>query len=465
MDTVRDTEGLLAIFGALDQSSIGSAVDRFIPRASVNIGWYGELSRYLFGVTAPGTSDLGEALAHIVAADQQGLRLPQPQKARLLFGFSTIAQLNQVVPPSVLPSLTDPGLIELAKHALAAAGPGSLDIDTRRGIVDEKFQPFLNQLSANFNSKNDFKALRSTVHRSEPTRGVIGKDTSDIPLCATSIATVNGIECVVVDTIASSPDVSLVDLLKAVNPYNWRQNYPLFFLSMDQDDEVFRPDGWRRVLETVQLVEGFNLRTPLKYLPVVESPSAPEARLEYDLDESRMASGDGRVRVDRGYINMAADNATRSPNEAGVRVRTRKVVHIEGISPFAQERLVCIGGYGTANADFLFGRATPEADPPPEFEFPYAVNEVQADEAQADAAPPGSVAPTQIRHAVPVATKLWTDAIQDVTTDYVNLAARWWDGALSMADIADFSKSVTGKLVNGPSEFMQAMNTPRNPTR
>ncbi|MET0699202.1 MAG: hypothetical protein ABWY93_06010 [Mycobacterium sp.] len=460
-DEVNGASGagdVLAVFGALDHASIGRAIDQFLPRASANVGWYGELSRYLFGASAPSTIDLGEAFARVADADQRGVRLTQPQKARLLFGISTAAQLDRLVPDSAVPSLSDPGLIRLMKDALAAAGPGSLDRSTRQGIVDRSLQSFLELLQTTFNSKNDFKTVRSTLHTSESTQGVIGKETSRIPLCSTSIATVNGIECVIVDTIASSDDVSLNQLLKIVNPYNWRKNYPEFFLSMDPDQEVVRPDGWRRVLETVQLLEGFDVRTPLKYLPLKDSPTPGQARLEYDLDESRMGAGDGKVRVDRGYINMIAQNATGDPGDPGVRVRTRKVVHIEGIRPFAQERLVCIAGYGTANADFLFGRALQPQDPADNlFDFDYALNEEQADQTRPEQAAP------LVMHAVPAAVKLWTDTLADVTNDYVGLAEKWWDGALNMAEITDFSKRVSGKLVSAPLEFLQTTNRPRNP--
>ena len=51
------------------------------------------------------------------------------------------------------------------------------------------------------------------------------------------------------------------------------------------------------------------------------------------------------MRVDRGFINMKVTNKAGDPTLGGVLVTTRKVVHIQGISAFAQAKLVCIGGY------------------------------------------------------------------------------------------------------------------------
>jgi hypothetical protein len=153
---------------------------------------------------------------------------------------------------------------------------------------------------------------------------------------------------------------------------------------------------------------------------------------------------------------MVVTNAARDPDQGGVRVRTRKVVHIAGIRPFAQERLVCITGYGTASADFLFGKAAPPSEAAKMFE--YAVSEAQAEAAQS-----ATAALTPARHAVPAAVKMWTDTLGDVTGDYVDLAEKWWNGALTMGDITNFSKRLTGRLANTPMDFLQAMNKPRNP--
>ena len=82
------------------------------------------------------------------------------------------------------------------------------------------------------------------------------------------------------------------------------------------------------------------------------------------LDRAIIDSGDPAVSAaaDRILPGSAAVNTTRNPKRPGVRVVTRKVVYSKDISPFAQARLLCIGGYGTQSADFLLGSAE---NPPP----------------------------------------------------------------------------------------------------
>ena len=55
--------------------------------------------------------------------------------------------------------------------------------------------------------------------------------------------------------------------------------------------------------------------------------------------------GDGRVLVDKGYINMECTSTGLNPYGPGVRVRTRKVAHVKGLSPYAQAKFLCICGY------------------------------------------------------------------------------------------------------------------------
>ena len=65
---------------------------------------------------------------------------------------------------------------------------------------------------------------------------------------------------------------SFHDVVEIVNPFNWSDNYPEFFLSMDPCDAPERTDGWFRVLETVGFsgLDGLELRTNLKYYPKLD---------------------------------------------------------------------------------------------------------------------------------------------------------------------------------------------------
>ncbi len=196
--------------------------------------------------------------------------------------------------------------------------------------------------------------------RTEATTTLRSGRSLDAPLCKTAVVTVDGLEWVLVDTEFTSDNVSLEDLKSIVNPFNWDEDYGEFFADMQSRPRTSFPIGWRRVLEKVRLVEGFDLKTPLKYFPYQDKARPYEASLEYDLDMSALATGDGRVLVDRGYIRMTALDR-RNTHSDGVSVKTRKIVHIQGIPPWAQARLVCLCGYGTSSADFLLEAA---ADPP-----------------------------------------------------------------------------------------------------
>ena len=68
-------------------------------------------------------------------------------------------------------------------------------------------------------------------------------------------------------------------------------------------------------------------------------------------------AGDGKITVDRGFINMWCHEPGNGPDEDGVVVRIRKVAHINGLSPYAMKKFVCILGYAYVAMEMLFGPA------------------------------------------------------------------------------------------------------------
>ena len=334
-----------------DRRDFGASVDAFLPGYSTHPGWYDEIERYFFPELPRRTPDVRAALTELADESNNDVRLAQPEKARLLLALAIITRLGRLDPQCALPKLATADS-DLAIESLAAVGPGSLDPgqrrDNARAFYNETFAPGVPE---RFVTKDAFDELRRTAL----TGGAIGGETAATPVCDAAVVTVGGVPAVVVDSAFTDDTVTLTNLKKIVNPYNWNENYPAFFARMDRCPEMICPDGWRRVLESVDFFDGVRIRTPLKYLPITENPGF--AMLEYDLDMSNFDSGDRRVLVDRGYINMFASNPAHDPDQPGVRVQTRKVVHIDGMSPFAQQRLVCITGYGTASSDFLLGPA------------------------------------------------------------------------------------------------------------
>ncbi|MFN8032239.1 MAG: hypothetical protein U0Q47_02950 [Mycobacterium sp.] len=458
MDPVRH---ILAIFGAIDQAITGSddpgllaAADALLPGAPANQGWYATLRDGLPATVTLDEPDLLGALEAIADGTQAQNTLTQSQKVRLLYGLSTLARLSSVATAPKLPSFTDP-----ADAGFAAALGGSLSAITPKGADDDartkaaaSRQKFFSTVTETFKTWHDFDGSVRGLATADLRSGT----PLDAPLCKTALVRVESYDCVLIDTEFTSDEVSLEDLKRIVNPFNWDEDYSEFFEDMNPQTPQILPDGWRRILEKVRLFEGFNLTTPLKFFPYQDHERPYEASVEYDLDKSGSATGDGRVLVDRGYIRMTATDR-KNPGTNGVHVKTRKIVHIDGISPWAQARLVCLCGYGTSSADFLLKAAADRrTDPPPEpFLFPQS--ESQTDHDPTDAATPAPI------HYVPAAVGAWTEAVQDVTNSYLGLTEKWLSGGLTFTDMADHCRRVYGDLGAAPWKYLQDVVTPRSP--
>ncbi len=336
------------------------------------------------------------------------------------------------------------------KFALAAVGPESISEEDRLA----QSVNLQHEVAFRFPNRQSFYDFRAYAASQE----WIVEETLGVPLCQAAIVNIDGIESVVVDTEASSDKVSLNRLKAVVNPYNWHKNYPDFFCDMIACRRPERDDGWRRVLEQVGFCKfgGKPLRTMLKYFTTEEN--LYEARLDYDLDEPRGPEGDGQVTVDRGFINMWSLH--KNPDQDGVKVRTRKVVHINGILPYAQARLVCITGYASASNEFLFGAASNPPPNPKEFKF-YAVP--PATETEADNVKAGGAGAAPADHVGTTAVKLWTDTVRDLTTNYFDFAGKWVTGNVRAEDVADYTKQVTSRLAKAPVDFLDAVSKPRYP--
>jgi hypothetical protein len=469
---------LLAIYGALDDAIIrtddprvAATVDAFLPGASANTGWYSELETFFFRAAAQPTPNLDQALGQI----DDAAPLTIAQQSRLFFAVSAITRVRQVAGPSAFPSLPQsddstpesdssapesdssaprfPTFNDWLVGALAAVGPEGFTNEERLAQAIT----FQDEVAYRFPNRQSFYAFRAYAAEQ---RWIV-KETLGIPLCQATIVDIDGIESVVVDTEASSDDVSLKQLKDVVNPYNWHLNYPDFFCDMISCGLPERDDGWRRVLEKVGFCNygGLNLRTALKYIATEESTKPCEARLDYDLDDPRGADGDGLVTVDRGFINMWS--TVKDANAKGVKVRTRKVVHIDGILPYAQARLVCITGYASASNEFLFGAASSAVKG--RQVFTYYDTGVQPEQAATVAAAGQGGAPAPTDHVGTTAVKLWTDTVRDLTTNYFNLAGKWVAGSLQVDDVTEYSRQVTSRLAKTPMEFLDAVSKPRYP--
>jgi hypothetical protein len=454
MAALRD---LLEVYGALDEAAaqsgnpaVAATLDDFLPRSSENTGWYREVENFFFRDNARQSPNLGRACARIGAAAQRGQELTAPQKHRLFYGLTAAARIQQVAPTPMLSPVSKNDLKTALLPALAAVGPNAKSYKSRYDNCESCFDDYLDQ--ARYANRSTYPELRTAM--SSTGNEMVDPSTQKIPLCQTALVTVDGLKCAVIDTNLCSDDISLNDLTAIVNPFNWHENYPAFFREMAPFADPTRSDRWRRVLETVGFGElgGFDITTALKFNPTFREC---EARLDYDLDDPTPGPGDGQVLVDRGYINMWATKG--NADLPGVRVRTRKVIHIDGLSPFAQQRLVCLTGYGTASSEFLFGPAARRTQGAQPFDYHYYKHgELPHVEPEASDSGPST-------HVVATAVNLWTDAVQDVVSDYFDMAEKWMAGGLRLSDVTDFSQKVTGRLVSSPVEFLERVNQPRYP--
>jgi hypothetical protein len=455
MAALRD---LLEVYGALDEAagksgdpSATATLDEFLPKASRNAGWYREVENFFFREKAKHSPSLGDACARLGEQAKEAKKgnappLTAPQKQRLFYGLSAATRIHQVAPGSLSASDTD--LKAALRPGLAAVGPEDKSYESRLTHVDSNLDDYFERVKSKSVARSNYLPFREEAAGSE----LVDPKTLKVPLCQSALVTVDGLRCAVVDTDLESDDISLDDLKAIVNPFNWNENYPAFFLKMAPFRDPFRSDGWRRVIETVGFgeIDSLDITTALKYFP---TDGELVARLDYDLDDPTPGPGDGQVLVDRGYINMWATKG--GPRQPGVRVRTRKVIHISGLSPYAQTRWVCLTGYGTASSEFLFGPAAHKpADPQP---FHYYAHDQRPKEE-----PETSDSETST-HVVATAVDLWTDTVQDLTGDYFDMAEKWMAGGLRLTDITDFSQKVTGRLVNSPLEFLERVSQPRYP--
>jgi hypothetical protein len=458
MAALRD---VFEVYGALDEAAgkssdptTAATLDEFLPKASRNAGWYREVEDFFFREKAQQSPSLGDACARLGKRAEQAKPgepppLTAPQKQRLFYGLSAATRIHEVAPTSVLAGSKE-DLKAAVLPGLAAVGPDNKPYKWRLDNVNRHFDAYSARVQSGSVGRANYVPFRAEAASSR--MELVDPSTLDIPLCDSALVVVDGLRCAVIDTNLTSKRISLNELKAIVNPFNWNKNYPAFFLSMAPFRDPFRRDGWRRVLETVGFgeLDSLDITTALKYHP---TDRELEASLDYDLDDPTPGPGDGQVLVDRGYINMWATEG--DPDVPGVRVRTRKVIHIDGLSPYAQTRWVCLTGYGTASSEFLFGPAENTPDKPEPFHYYKHGQQPEAAPETSDSGPS--------THVVATAVDVWTDSVQDLVSDYFEVAEKWMAGGLRLSDVTELSQKVTGRLVSSPSEFLERINQPRYP--
>ncbi|MGH3532061.1 MAG: hypothetical protein ACRDUT_22170 [Mycobacterium sp.] len=438
---------LMALYGALDPSAsdfdsreVADVAARYLPRTAGAAGWFRNIMETFGSGTAEAVPDPEHALIDIVEGSAgTGDSLTIPELSRLVYVVGALCHTPRFAAMTLEPE-------SLLARALALAGPGypeRSDADVAGGY------DLLRHLYADFGSAQDW----DSVVRKAVAQGWLSPDVAAVPPCKAGTQQVDGYECVVIDTSFGRPDIYLENLKDVVDPLNWHRNYPHAFCRMDKQNPDIRPDGWSRVLETVSLgcdLGWERLVTPLKYYK--SEPSPDHATLQYDLDKFGPSYGDGRVKVDRGYIKMWA---TGNP---GVWVRTRKIVHIDPLLPAAQAPFVCGSGYASMAAEMLFGNAKK----PPKNTVPWQTSPAPTTTSASTAGgsstgaqtagPSGQVASTT--------TQMWLDCVKDIADKNLQLSTKWWKNQLTVDDLITYTQDVGADLASAPWRLIQALSQP-----
>jgi hypothetical protein len=469
MATLR---AILEMQGCLDTAVLATqdprvmeVADAFLPGTSANSQWYQEIEAFMLPRGADGQSEPRTAADPINAMEellQDAQQRPPtaPESSRFIYGLGAVIHLTRTVQIASMP-FADPTADERGRSLLTEvfALTGGPEPAQRTQAFDDVDQ--LDAIADLFT--NEFRGWRDwlTVSQQLVAFGVLSANAASVPLCNASMINYDGIESVVVDSVLSSNQVSLNNLKAVVDPRNWANDDPSFFCAMQY--EGLRTDGWRRVLETV----GFcifptwispKLVTMLKFYKTTVNPNGPgkyEARLDYEPFPT--PPSDGKITVDHGFINMwTEDNG--NPNQPPVYVRTRKVCHIDGLSPYAMKRFVCAFGYAFIVAEMLFGSAlNPPADAVPWTDPP----EQPSDPGGQQQGGQGGQQPPSGNSAASTVISMVAQCVQELTVKQFDLADKWMSGQLTAADLAEYGAEVGARIASDPWKLIQAITQPK----
>jgi hypothetical protein len=184
---------------------------------------------------------------------------------------------------------------------------------------------------------------------------------SSLP-CFGSLQEKDGKYCSTVVTNSFDPDLSVADIERVVEPVNW-SICSKFFCAMNYGAPARNTAGWSRLSETIGAeCQEYGLTTDLVFYKVRRADDN-SIFINYDIDPGRNPNHPdsrdrGYVEVDSGYIWVSPENADHNnPAAPGVRIRTSKQEHVNGLSPCATAALACLMGWADAGREMLAGTA------------------------------------------------------------------------------------------------------------
>jgi hypothetical protein len=502
---------LLAIYGAFDQSVVEAndpgwtaRVEQFLPGTTGENqrGWFSELknlvNRLAPNVTAAEFPDVVDALDELtnVANDMSGGDFPVSETepppltttdiAKLLYIFAVGFTLAPEAPRTSVNfsafAVPGPDRVEAILGLAAeprttiyrAAGPGPRTDEDRA----EQIAGLLDLILTEFTSFQSW----SGVMTSALNRGLVSLEvaTAPIPLAgivvagaeqfhkgsraAAAVTQIDANYCAVMTTDCWQEEKGLtVDRVKAiVDPRNWARLHP-FFCQMDDKPPDGR--GASQVLEHVSTDKAsYHLKTALKNW---RKDFGGGAILNYELadTDTRVGTGDsGLVLVDSGYIHIS-ENKLADGTPKGVRIRTSKMVAIEGTSVTATAIFMLSLGWAAAGHAMLFDNAV---NPPGGGSLvPWSTNPEKppgSTGAGAGGTPrqPGSPPPQLPAGAtgalVKEAARIWADCVQATTTDATKIMNKWYKGGLTIQDLLEYTTALGGRLASEPWRYIDEMS-------
>lgn len=173
--------------------------------------------------------------------------------------------------------------------------------------------------------------------------------------CFGTLQQINGMYCSTVVTDCSEPTLSVTDIETIIDPMNWSL-CSKFFCKMVQNIPNRNAERWSRVQEQIGAECGeYCLITDLIFYKVRQRDGS--IFMNYDIDPQRSDPDRGYVKVDNGYIFVSPENKANDPKQKGVRIRTSKREHVDGLSPCATAALACLMGWADAGREMLAGTA------------------------------------------------------------------------------------------------------------
>lgn len=484
--TLTAPQANLALYGALDdiliqalqsgEPEVAALVNEYLPGAAEQPGWAQEL-REIFGPVEPSDAEIGDtvaaALDAVLANGRDALTIPD--LANLVYAVGALVHFEA----ADLEANSDRFV-----QVLALAGTGIEEAERL-----ERANLFLYSQDGLLNALSGWQAWPSVI-QTAAANGWVDPIIASVPQCSTAVVTVDGLECVAIDTDVTSSTITFEDLIETVDPRNWPDAYPAFFCEMYPSENRAPKDKWWNVRETVGFCQyfadgGLGLTQRLRFLK--SKQSATDARLDFDLSENQKGCT-GKVLVDRGFVNVTCTREDGDTTQGGVRLTTKKVAHIKGISPYAQAFWLCKLGYGWIAMHLFFGNAGYPGPGNVEWKDPPVIDEPDndpADEpddfdddgsgagggggagggaagfADADAAPP---ADDKIEVATKTAKRL-ADVANYLTKTNLDLTKKWLDGGLNFGDLAKYGSEVGGRLASEPWIWLHEITTGTKPTK